>query len=295
MIDLHTHSTASDGSLSPAALVDLAAEKDLTAIALTDHDTVAGLPEALARGAERGVEVIPAIEIAVRWPQEERGGDGGGAMHLLGYYVRLDDPALAKRLKGLRSQRRQRAQRMVALLNELGVEISFSRVEQVATGESIGRPHLARALLEVGAVGSHAEAFRRYLSRGRPAYVQRELPSPKEGIAWLQSAGGVAVLAHPSTLKLGRKELERCVEELKGYGLEGIEVFWSGHNRGQQESYRDLTQRLSLLVTGGSDFHGAAKPDIELGRGLRGNVQVPDSYLIALRAHYHARNAAEGS
>lgn len=288
MIDLHTHSTASDGSFTPAALVDLAAEKGLTAIALTDHDTVAGLPQAQVCGSEKGVEVIPGVEIAVRW-------DGGGAMHLLGYYICLDDARLAERLEGLRIQRRYRAQRMVALLNELGVEISFSRVEQMATGESIGRPHVARALLEAGAVANPGEAFQRYLSRGRPAYVLRELPSPREGIAWLQSAGGVAVLAHPSTLRLGRKELERCVEELKAHGLEGIEAFWSGHNRGQQETYRDLARRLGLLVTGGSDFHGAAKPDIELGRGLRGNVQVPDSYLTELQAYYDSRRPAAGN
>jgi predicted metal-dependent phosphoesterase TrpH len=285
MIDLHTHSTASDGTLTPAALVDLAAEKKLTAIALTDHDTVAGVPEAVAHGAGKGIEIIPGVEIGVRW-------DRGGAMHLLGYYIRSDEAQLRERLGGLRLQRRQRAQRMVALLNELGVEMSFSRVEQMAMGESIGRPHVARALLQAGAVRNPEEAFRRYLSSGRPAYVQRELPSPQEGIAWLKAAGGVAVLAHPSTLRLGRKELGRCVEELKGHGLEGIEVFWSGHNRAQQESYRALAQRLGLLVTGGSDFHGATKSDIELGTGLKGNVRVPESYLTALRAYAHARGSA---
>jgi len=273
---------------TPAALVDLAAEKKLTAIALTDHDTVAGVPEALARGAEKSVEVIPGVEIGVQW-------DAGGAMHLLGYYVRPDDPQLRARLEGLRIQRRQRAQRMVTLLNELGVGITFSRVEHMATGESIGRPHVARALQEAGAVRSPDEAFRRYLSRGRPAYVQRELPGPQEGIAWLKAAGGVAVLAHPGTLRVGRKELERRVEELKGHGLDGIEVFWSGHNRAQQESYRVLAERLGLLVTGGSDFHGAAKSEIELGSGLKGNVRVPESYLSALQAHPHARGSVGGN
>lgn len=286
MIDLHTHSTASDGTLAPAALVDLAAEKKLTAIALTDHDTVAGVPGALARGAEKGVEVIPGVEIGVRW-------ETGGAMHLLGYYIRPDEAQLRERLEGLRLQRRQRAQRMVTLLNQLGVGITFSGVEHVATGESVGRPHVAQALLEAGAVRSPEEAFRRYLGRGRPAYVQRELPSPQEGIAWLKGAGGVAVLAHPCTLRLGRKELERWVEELKAHGLDGIEVFWSGHNRAQQERYGALAQRLGLLVTGGSDFHGATKPDIQLGSGLKGNVRVPESYLTALRGHYRARKAVE--
>jgi predicted metal-dependent phosphoesterase TrpH len=206
-------------------------------------------------------------------------------MHLLGYYIDPQDTELGERLANMRQERRRRAQRIVALLNKLGVQVSFARIDEIAQGESIGRPHVGQALLEAGAVGSLGEAFQRYLSRGRSAYVARQLPSPAEGIAWLKSSGGAAVLAHPGTLRLGRTALAQCVQELKGHGLDGIEVMWSGNNRSQQEAYRGLAQRLDLLATGGSDFHGAHKPGIQLGSGVRENVQVPDSFLTVLRAH----------
>lgn len=278
MVDLHTHSTASDGTLSPEALVDLAAEKGLTALALTDHDTMAGVPPALARGAACGVHVVPGVELGVEW-------EGAGTMHILGYFVRYGDPRLEESLAGLRAERRERARRMVARLNELGCVVSFEQVEQIGSGEAIGRPHVARALLESGAVKSLAQAFERYLKRGRPAFVEKEELSPAEGISLLKSSGGIAILAHPATLRLGKKTLARCVEELKEQGLDGLEAFWSGHNAAQVESYTALARRLGLLITGGSDFHGENKPGVELGSGRRGNVQVPDSVLEALRRH----------
>lgn len=282
MIDLHTHSTASDGTLSPEALVDLAADKGLTALALTDHDTVAGIPPALARGAVRGIHVVPGMELGVRW-------DGAGQMHVLGYYIRHDDSHLGERLDWLRARRRERATRIVAKLNRLGVEIPFGRVEEITGGESIGRPHVARALLEAGHVASVSEAFDRYLSRGRPAFEEKEQLNPKEAVGLVKSSGGAAVLAHPGTLKLPTAQLSRCIEELKAYGLAGLETIWSGHNRAQVESYSALARRLGLLTTGGSDFHGENKPGIELGTG-RNNVEVPDSVLAALQNH-RRRNA----
>lgn len=287
MIDLHTHSTASDGTLTPAALVDLAAEKGLAAIALTDHDTVAGVPAALARGEERGVEVIPGVELGVQW-------EGHGSMHILGYCLPPEDGGLQEKLERLQRIRYQRAQQIVGKLNGLGVEISFEQVEEIAGGNSIGRPHVARALMDIGAVASVREAFERYLKEGRPAYVAREMLSPKDAIAFIHSVGGVAVLAHPATLKLGNESLGRTVEELKSEGLDGIEVVWSGHSRRQREAYGALAQRLDLLATGGSDFHGENKPDIQLGRGLHGNVEVPDSVLAALRARCRSTAAGGG-
>lgn len=281
MIDLHTHSTASDGTLTPAALVDLAAEGGLAAIALTDHDTVAGVPAALARGRERGVEVIPGVELGVQW-------EGAGSMHILGYCLPPEDGGLQEKLERLRQIRHERAQQIVSKLNGLGVEISFEQVKEIAGGNSMGRPHVARALMDLGAVASVREAFERYLKEGRPAYVEREMLTPKDGIALIKSVGGVAVLAHPATLRLGNESLGRAVEELKGEGLDGIEVVWSGHNRRQREAYQMLAQRLDLLATGGSDFHGENKPDIKLGRGLGGNVEVPDSVLTALRERCRA-------
>ncbi|MGH9863346.1 MAG: PHP domain-containing protein [Candidatus Acidiferrales bacterium] len=275
MIDLHTHSTASDGTLTPEALVDLAAEKSLTAIALTDHDTVAGIEPATARGQLKGVHVVPGLEISVR--------SLAGAMHILGYYVRVEDLKLQTHLAAWCAARQERAQRMVARLNELGYGISYASVQARAGSDSIGRPHVARALMETGAVRSVAEAFERYLRRGRPAFVPREMPEPKEGIGAIKAAGGVAVLAHPSTLGLKGEELAALVKDLKDCGLDGMEVHWSGHSASQRAVFAQLAQHLSLLETGGSDFHGDNKPGIQLGTGRRGNVRVPDSVLEKLR------------
>jgi predicted metal-dependent phosphoesterase TrpH len=276
MIDLHAHSTASDGTLAPEELVDLAAETGLAAIALTDHDTLAGVPAAVARGKERGVDVVPGLELGLEWEK-------AGAMHLLGYFVPPEDEHFCGELERLRQIRLSRGQRIVEKLKGLGMEISFERVEEISGGNSLGRPHVARALVEQGAVANVNEAFDRYLSKGRSAYVQREMLTPEQGIRLIKSVGGVAVLAHPGTLKLGGRSLAKCVEELQGYGLDGIEVIWSGHNQRKRHALQALAQRLGLLATGGSDFHGESKPGIKLGRGLHGNVQVPDSVLAQLR------------
>lgn len=285
MIDLHTHSTASDGTLAPAALVDLAAAQKLTALALTDHDTVAGLPAALAQGQKHGLEVVPGVELGVQWNGPEA---SGRQMHLLGYFFRADDATFGERLSWLRDRRRERAQRIVEKLKAAGVELSFARIEQIAGGEAIGRPHVARALMEAGVVASLGEAFGRFLSPGRPGYEDKDELTPAEAIALIRSAGGVAVLAHPGTLKLDAAALERCVAELVGYGLAGLEAIWSSHSQEQMRAYKALAAKMGLLTTGGSDFHGENKPDIHLGSGRRGNVQVPDSVLAALRQRARA-------
>ncbi|MBI4467523.1 MAG: PHP domain-containing protein [Acidobacteria bacterium] len=287
MIDLHTHSTASDGTLTPEALVDLAADQGLAAIALTDHDTVEGVPAALARGALCGLHVIPGVELSVHW-------DGSGQMHILGYYLRTDDTRLCERLGWLRDRRRERAQRIVEKLRGLGIQISFARVEGLAGGESIGRPHVARALLEAGAVGSLGEAFGRFLSPGRPGYESKEELGVEEGIGLVKASGGAAVLAHPATLKLNPAALAGCLKELKAFGLDGLEAVWSGHSAQQMAQFQALACNLDLLATGGSDFHGDNKPEIKLGTGRRNNVQVPDTLLDVLRQHCH-KGAAAGA
>ncbi len=284
MIDLHTHSTASDGTLSPEALVDLAAEKGLTAIALTDHDTVAGVAAALGRGALRRVQVIPGVELGVDW-------NGPGQMHILGYNLRYQDAQLQERLTWLRKQRRERAGKIVTKLNTLGVGVSFERVEKIAGGHSIGRPHVARALLETGSVATLSEAFALYLAPGKPAYVHKQELGDEEAIQLVKACGGAAVLAHPTTLKLDAEALCRSVERLKSYGLRGLEVFWSGHSPEQVDDYQRLAYRLGLLPTGGSDFHGDNKPGIELGTGRNNNVQVPDWFLSAIAQSCPAMSA----
>jgi len=276
MIDLHTHSTASDGTLEPAAVVDLAAERQLTALALTDHDTLAGLPAALAQGKKRGLEVVPGVELGIEW-------SGPGQMHLLGYCFRPDDAGLRERLRWLRDRRRERAQRIVEKLNAVGIAITLAQVEAAAGGEAIGRPHVARALIEAGVVSSIGEAFGRFLSPGRPGYEDKDELTPEQAIQLIRSAGGVAVVAHPVTLKLKGAALEAFLKELVGYGLEGLEAVWSGHSPEQMRELQALADKLGLVTTGGSDFHGDNKPDIQLGAGRHGNVQVPDSVLAALR------------
>ena len=282
MIDLHTHSTASDGTLSPEALVELAAERGLSAIAITDHDTVAGVAPAQERGDALGVEVIPAVELGASL-------DGVGEIHLLGYFIDIKNKTLRDRLAWLRDERRSRGRKIVERLNDMGVSISVEQVVGIAQGGSVGRPHIARALVENGHVASMKEAFERYLKSTGPAYVKRELLSAGDAIGLVREAGGVAVLAHPCTL--GRKdgELPTIIQSLMAHGLRGIEVFYSQHTSEQVRQYEELAQRFGLLVTGGSDFHGANKPEIALGRGHT-TMQVPAEMLTRLRRAADSRN-----
>ena len=267
MIDLHAHTTASDGTLTPQELVDLAAVKGVGTLGVTDHDTVAGIPDALERGEARGVEIIPGIELGAKW-------NGSGQMHILGYHIGWQDRQLLDQLSWLREQRRERAQRIVGRLNELGVSISRERVEELAGSGSIGRPHVARALIESGHVRTISEAFSLYLSPGAPAYLPKVEFTPGEAMQLIRSSGGVPVLAHPATLKLTGPELEDCLEKLVSQGLAGIEVHWAKHTEEQRTEYGRLAVRYNLVVTMGSDFHGATKPGIELGMGFTGEVDA---------------------
>ena len=280
MIDLHTHSTASDGTLSPEALVELVGERGLSAIALTDHDTVAGVAPAQERGKSLGLEVVPAVELGASL-------DGVGEIHLLGYFIDLKNKTLRDRLAWLRDERWSRGRKIVERLNDMGVSISVEQVVGIAQGGSVGRPHIARALVENGHVASMEEAFGRYLKSNGPAYVKRELLGAGEAIRLVRGAGGVAVLAHPCTL--GRKdgELPKIIRSLMAHGLRGIEVFYSQHTTQQVDRYKQLAARFGLLMTGGSDFHGANKPEIELGQG---SIQIHAKLLAALREAANSRN-----
>lgn len=295
-IDLHTHSTASDGSMPPEEVVRHAHGLGLAAIALTDHDTVSGVGKALEEGRRLGMEVIPGVEISVSlsswdWPSlacsdvpAEKRAEAcrEPEMHLLGYFFSGDFSLMAKTLEELQEKREQRNVRIIQRLNELGLKLTIDDVEQKAAGGVAGRLHIARVLMEKGYVSSTAEGFDKYLSSGRPAYFRKEKLTPQEGIAEIIKAGGVPVLAHPIYLGMECSRLGRVLEKLKAAGLVGIEALYTENTQEQTQELLRLAEIYGLKVTGGSDFHGSFKPGIEAGVG-RGGLRVPYSLLTALR------------
>jgi predicted metal-dependent phosphoesterase TrpH len=258
-VDLHCHSTASDGTLAPADVVRLAKSSGLIALALTDHDTIAGLPEASATAKDLAVEFLTGIEISCEVPKP-------ATLHMLGYGVDIDSEPLKQLTSQLQAGRDDRNPRIIKRLNELNVFITIEDVEREAGGDVVGRPHIAAVMLKKGYVSSIKQAFDRYLATGGLAYFDRDRPTPKRGIELIRQAGGLPVLAHPLQLRTENDaQLERTVKDLADLGLAGIEVIHSDHDAGWVEKCTRLAERYSLLKTGGSDFHGTNKKDIQLG------------------------------
>ena len=274
MIDLHVHTTASDGSLSPKEVVRHAKERGLKAIAITDHDTVEGVPEALEEGRRVGIEVVEGVELSVDSPK--------GTCHLLGYFLDPLDDAFREKLRVVQRARQERNLRMIKRLKELGVDLTLEEVRAIAPHGQLCRPHFALAMVKKGYVATVDEAFERYLRKGGPAYVEKFKFTPEEAIESIRRAGGVPVLAHPFTLELDKEELDRFLKALKERGLEGLEVYYPDHTREQKELYRALAQKYDLAVTGGTDFHGSSKEGIELGIGS-GDMALPYTILEALK------------
>ncbi|MGA8573956.1 MAG: PHP domain-containing protein [Desulfobaccales bacterium] len=259
LIDLHVHSNASDGTFAPAEVVRLGRDGGLKALALTDHDTIAGLAEAEAAGGVYGVEVIPGVEVSARFP--------GGTMHILGLDIEYGNGHLGERLAVLQKARMERNPQIIAKLNALGLSITLEQVAKISGQGQMGRPHIARALMEAGYVSSIQEAFDLYLNNQGKAYVPKFRFPPGEAIAMIREVRGVPVLAHPFTLGLGSaRALKYTLEELKALGLAGIEAIYAEHTPEQEALYLRLARELGLLVSGGSDFHGDNKPEIALGR-----------------------------
>lgn len=257
-VDLHVHSVASDGSLSPAEVVELAERKRLAAVALTDHDTMAGLPEAAAAAENVAVRFVSGIEVSAVFT--------GGTLHIIGLGVDPAEPSIAKLASRLRASRRRRNPKMIAKLRDMGIDVSMDELRASAGGEVLGRLHMAGLLRRKGYVRSADEAFKRYLGTGSPAFVDKERIPPPGAIAAIHDAGGLAVLAHPPQLSYGNlAQLERIVRSLIRAGLDAIEVYHSDHTPAQTRSYLDLARKLGLLVSGGSDFHGSPKPEARLG------------------------------
>ena len=276
MIDLHTHSTVSDGTDAPGRIPELAAAVGCTAVALTDHDRLDGLAEAAASAAGAGVELVPGCEISC--------AVAVGGMHLLVYFVEDGSGPLQDELERLQRVRDERNRRLVdRLAGELGLPISLEEVEAEAGGKGVGRPHVAAVLMRKGVVGSVDEAFDRYLARGRPGYVEKERLAPADALGLARASGGVPVLAHPFSLASEPAALERDVAELAAMGLAGLEAVYGRYAPEERDGLRAMAGRHGLVATGGSDYHGAYKPDLRVGVGL-GDLEVPDTALEELRA-----------
>lgn len=270
MIDLHTHSTFSDGSLTPVELADLAVKEELTAIALTDHDSTAGVPAFLDACSARELIGIAGVEISVDFSP--------GTMHMLGYLIDPLSVELDEALSKMRGGRDDRNGEILEKLNRLGLKLTMADVQKFASEDVVGRPHFAQAMMEKGYVGTSKEAFDLYLGKGKPAYVDRFRLTPEAGIEAIRKAGGVSVLGHPATLGLKDKELREFVGSMAQAGLHGIEVYYAEHTGAQIAFYSAMAKEFKLLMTGGSDFHGNLTPDIRLGRGF-GSLRVQDELL----------------
>jgi hypothetical protein len=272
-IDLHIHSDASDGTVSPIEILRMADRDRLAAVAITDHDTVEGVHRALAHGIPPSVGFLTGIEVSAAPPE---GIPLGGSLHILGYGFRPDDPPLNRMLSTLREARRNRNPGIMAQLDRLGIGLTMDDLtERFRDDAQIGRPHIARLLVEHGVAASIDDAFDRYLGKGCPAFVDKYRIPCHRAIGIIRDAGGIAVLAHPGLLKLPETaHVQDIVEALVAQGLQGIEIEYPGHTPSQKERYRALARRHGLLETGGSDFHGEVKPEIRIGTG-RGDLAVP--------------------
>ncbi len=274
-IDLHVHSNYSDGTLSPTELVSLAIERGLLAFALTDHDTVDGVDEAIlaAKAASlkgSDVTVIPGTELSASYQ--------GGDIHILGLCINHHSPALLQVLKEAAEEREDRNHKMCRNLQEAGIPITVEKMKEDCKDAILTRAHFAKFMLKEGYVSSMKEAFTKYLDSSTPYYVTREYLSPKKAIELILQAGGVPVLAHPLLYKLPSLQLETLIQELKFYGLLGIEAIYSNNINNDEAYVRSLARKYDLIITGGSDYHGLVKPDIDLGTG-RGNLRIPESIL----------------
>ncbi|HMG35977.1 MAG TPA: PHP domain-containing protein [Blastocatellia bacterium] len=280
LIDLHTHSTCSDGSDAPGQLIRLAAQAGARAIALTDHDTIDGLAEARQAAAREGIEFINGIEVSAEYSP--------GTMHILGYYIDPQSETLAAQLEMLLNARDRRNPEIASRLQSLGVEIDYSEVEEIAGGEVVGRPHFARLLLQKGYVESIQNAFDRYLAKGAAAYVEKARLVPQDAIDLIHKAGGAAVLAHPYQLKCkSQEEADAVFDQLAALGLDGVEAVYSRHSPQDRERYASMATSRGMIVTGGSDYHGTYKPDIRLVTG-KGDLSVSYSLLDGIKERARA-------
>ena len=278
-VDLHIHSTASDGRLSPAEIVHKSVELGLTIIALADHDTVNGIASAIAAAKDfPRLKVIPAVEISTDMPTDE--------VHVLGYFIDYTDYDLQTKLERMRNSRQQRAQSMIAKLGDLGIHLKWQRVREIAGSGSVGRPHIAQAMLEKGYIASIRDAFAKYLGRNGPAYVVRDKMTPQEAVRLILRSNGLPVLAHPLFIS----DPEKLVVELKAAGLVGIEAYYDNYTADESEGLVSLANKYNLITSGGSDYHGLdASTETMIGGA---NVPMEVAELLIARAEQRSAKPA---
>ena len=272
-IDLHIHTTASDGTAAPEEIVREAARLGLGAVAITDHDTAAGYLAAAAEGEKRALEVVPGIEISTKFR---------AAVHILGYYIDVSSPALEEVLDWMHRDREERNVKLCAMLREKGVDVDIERMH-ARFGDLVGRPHFAEVMVENGLARDVDDAFTRLLNKNRPFFIPRQFLPIERSVEIIRASGGIPVLAHPFQYRLDDASLRELIEHCMDSGLEGIECRYSGYDRDMCAYLESLAAEYGLARTGGSDYHGAIKPDIRLGEG-RGELDVPYAFLEELRA-----------
>jgi len=272
-IDLHIHSTASDGTLTPVEILAMARELKLGAIAITDHDTIDGSKELLSLGIPSDIKFLTGVEISASWPSSF---SLGGSLHILGYGIKIDNHLMNQTLNTLQEARKNRNPQIIKRLNKLGFDISMDDIiKEAGIDGQVGRPHIARVMIKKGFAASISDAFNQYLATGKPAYVDKYRVECHKAIEMIINAGGIPVLAHPVLLHMQSKEsLEQFISTLTEMGLKGIEVYYSEHTPKDVAYYENIAQKNGLIMTGGSDFHGSLKPTIKMGSGT-GNLSVP--------------------
>jgi predicted metal-dependent phosphoesterase TrpH len=259
-VDLHAHSNRSDGTFTPTELVRLAAERELDVVALTDHDTTDGLEEAFAEGGRRGVEVVPGVEFSAEFDHT--------SVHVLCYWMDVENEGMQAELGRLRDDRFRRGELMVERLRDLGIDVDFGRVRDIAGEAPIVRPHIAQAMVEVGVVRTEKEAFERYIGDGRPGHVAKHALDPVDAVALIDAAGGVCVLAHPGMWGDQSSVPDGLIERMANAGMRGLEVDHPDHSPEARDHYRRLAGDLGLIATGGSDCHGVRYDPVRLGSSL---------------------------
>lgn len=274
IVDLHVHSTKSDGSYTPGELVEYGVKKGLSAFALTDHDTTEGLEEAFEAAKGRDIEVVPGIEFSTEYQ--------GKDIHILGLYIEYEKEEFRKYLEDFQESREIRNKKMCKKLTEHGVDISYEGLKERFPGAVLTRAHYARFLWEEGYVSGMREAFDKYIGDHAPCFLPREKVTPVQAVKLILRAGGVPVLAHPLLYGMSHKRLEQLVAELKEAGLMGIEAVYSTYNSGEERQMKRLAKKYDLLISGGSDFHGAAKPGLDLATGY-GSLVIPYEILERIK------------